>query len=286
MVRIGHCQLWRKRPRWPVGFDILKKHPTTCVYENEVIMKGYVTRSKGWLAKVVLICWVVSMISLSVSAADPKPSGFMDRKQMTIRGDLPFELSWIKPGVLWAKYKKIVIAPVDTTHLMKADFWQEMGRSDDIEKDIKKLALYTRSSFLREFFMDPNKRFKVTYSMEPNPDTLQLEMALTELTPNKVLLKAAGYVPLYGLVAKAVNQTNTSYVAIEIRLKDARTGEILAKFADKKNEPLTFVNVNQMTWYGFAEKRVDQWALKLVETLNRRPGQVVEGSSNIDLSLW
>ena len=111
-------------------------------------------------------------------------------------------------------------------------------------------------------------------------------MALTELTPNKVLLKAAGYVPLYGLAATAVNQTNPSYVSIEIRLKDARTGEVLAKFADRENEPFTIVHVDQFTWYGFAEKRVDQWAGKLVETLNRKPGSVVEKSSSFDWKLW
>ena len=219
-------------------------------------------------------------------AADPKPSGFMDQKNMTIRGDLPFEMAWIKPGVNWQKYKKIVIAPVDTKHLLKSNEWQEMGRTGQIQQDIKKLALYTRSAFSNAIITDPKRRFKISYSMQPSPDTLKLEMALTELTPNKVLLKAAGFVPLYGLAAKAVNQTNPSYVSIEIRLKDAKTGEILAKFADRKNEPFTIVNEDQFNWYGFAEKRVDQWSVKLVETLNRKPGTVVSKSSNFELKPW
>ena len=122
--------------------------------------------------------------------------------------------------------------------------------------------------------------------MQPSLDTLKVEMALTELTPNKVLLKAAGYVPLYGLVAKAVNQTNPSYVSIEIRLKDARTGEVLAKFADRENEPFSIVNLDDFIWYGFAEKRVDQWSVKLVETMDRKPGTVVSKSSNFELKPW
>ncbi len=219
-------------------------------------------------------------------AADPKQSGFMDQKNMTIRGDLPFEMGWIKPGVNWQKYQKVVIAPVDTKHLLESNLWQEMGRSGEIQKDIKKLAMYTRGAFTNAFIADPKKRFKISYSLQPSTGTLRLEMALTELTPNKVLLKAAGYVPLYGLAAKAVNQTNPSYVSIEIRLKDGRTGEILAKFADRQNEPFTIVNIDDFNWYGFAEKRIEEWSVKLVETLNRKPGEVVSKSSSFNLKPW
>lgn len=236
------------------------------------------------ISKVLLLLLVVSVHPVCM-AADPKPSGFMDQKNMTIRGDLPFEMGWIKPGVNWQKYQKVFIAPVDTNHLLKSNEWQEMGRTGEIQKDIKKLAMYARGAFSNAFISDPKKRFKISYSLGA-ADTLRVEMALTELTPNKILLKAAGYVPLYGLAAKAVNQTNPSYVSIEIRLKDGRTGEILAKFADRQNEPFTIVNENQFYWYGFAEKRIDQWSVKLVETLNRKPGTVVDKSSNFDLKPW
>lgn len=242
-------------------------------------------RLRRWLPKILLLLFAISFLPVCM-AADPKPSGFMDQKNMTIRGDLPFEMGWIKPGVNWQKYKKVVIEPVDTKHLLASNFWQEMGRTGEIQKDIKKLAMYTRGAFSNAFITDPKKRFKISYSMEPRADTLKAEMALTELTPNKVLLKAAGYVPLYGLAVMAVNQTNPSYVSIEIRLKDAKTGEILAKFADRENEPFTIVNVDQFNWYGFAEKRVDQWSVKLVETLNRKPGTVVSKSSNFDFKPW
>jgi hypothetical protein len=236
------------------------------------------------ILKVLSLLLVVSFTPVCI-AADPKPSGFMDQKNMTIRGDLPFEMGWIKPGVNWQKYTKVAIAAVDTKHLLKSNEWQEIGRTGEIQTDIKKFAMYTRGAFSNAFLTDPKKRFKISYNMQ-SPDTLRVEMALTELTPNKVLLKAAGYVPLYGLAAKAVNQTNPSYVSIEIRLKDGRTGEILAKFADRKNEPFTVVNVDQFNWYGFAEKRVDEWSVKLVETLNRKPGTVVSKSSNFDLKPW
>lgn len=239
---------------------------------------------KNGTSKILALLLVISFQPVCW-AADPKPSGFMDQKNMTIRGDLPFEMGWIKPGVNWQKYQKVMIAAVDTTHLLKSDLWQEMGRTGEIQKDIKKLAMYTRGAFSNAFITDPKKRFKISYSMQSS-DTLLVEMALTELTPNKVLLKAAGFIPLYGLAATALNQTNPSYVSIEIRLKDGRTGEILAKFADRQNEPFTLVNADQFNWYGFAEKRVDQWSVKLVETLNRKPGTVVSKSSNFDLKPW
>lgn len=249
-------------------------------------MKKYVIRTKHLFLKAVSMQLAVCLFSLPVFAGEPKPSGFMNSKNMGFRGDLPFEMSWIKPGVPWSKYRKVVIAPVDTQYLMKSDFWQEMGRSGEIQKDVDKLAKYTRLVFEQAFFTDPKKRFKVTYSLAPDPSVLKVEMALTELTPNKVMLKAAGYVPIFGWLAKAVNLTNRSHVAIEIRLRDSLAGETLAKFVDRKSEPFTIVHMDQFNWYGFAEKRVDQWAVKLVETLNRRPGEVVERSSNFELSPW
>ncbi len=234
-----------------------------------------------------MLPFLLAVLSLPVCmAGEPKPSGFMNQSDMTLRGDLPFEKAWIKPGVNWAQYRKVVITPVDTSHLLKADLWQDFGRTGEIKKDVENLARYTRAAFERAFFADPDKRFKVTFSMQPSPEILRVEMALTELTPNKVLLKAAGFVPVYGLAATAVNQTNPSYVAIEIQLKDARTGETLVKFADRKKEPFTLINIDQLSWYGFAEKRIDQWAVKLVETLNRKPGEVVDKSSSFDLKLW
>ncbi|MBU9889755.1 MAG: DUF3313 domain-containing protein, partial [Candidatus Omnitrophica bacterium] len=175
---------------------------------------------------------------------------------------------------------------VSTEHILETDAWQAWGRRGEIERDVEKLAGYTRTAFERAFFTDPLKRFKVTYSLQPQPDILRVEMALTELTPNKILLKAAGYVPLYGLAAKAVNQSNPSYVAIEILLRDASTGEVLVKLADRKREPFTLIHLDQFTWYGFAEKRVDEWAAKLVETLNRKPGEVIEKSSNFNWKPW
>ncbi len=226
------------------------------------------------------------LILAGCAASDPTPSGFLSQSGLSERGDLPFRKSWIKPGVNWDQYRNVVIAPVDTHHLLESSAWQELGRTGEIQTDIKKLALYTRTSFSNAFLTDPRRRFQLVYTTAARPGLLRVEMALTELTPNKVLLKAAGYVPLYGLAATAVNQTNPSYVSIEIRLKDARTGEVLAKFADRENEPFTIVHVDQFTWYGFAEKRVDQWAVKLVETLNRKPGQVVDRSSNFELKPW
>lgn len=249
-------------------------------------MKKEFVSSLNIRSKAFWIFVLVAMIPVSAVAGDPKPSGFMDRKDMILRGDLPFEMAWIKPGVKWAQYRKVVVLPVDTKHLMEADWWQEAGRSGDIKKDIQKLALYSRSVFEQAFTADPKKRFKVVYSLQKDPALLRVEAALTELTPNKIVLKAAGYVPLYGLAAKAVNQTNPSYVSIEIRLRDGRTGEVLAKFADKKKEPFTLVNVDQFSWYGFAEKRIEQWAAKLVETMGRRPGEVVDKSSSFELKPW
>jgi hypothetical protein len=171
--------------------------------------------------------------------ASPAPNaGFIANPERdTYHADLPFNREWIKTSFDKNLYNTIIIAPVNTTHVLKMNWWQQTNLSNlsgQFPKDFQDVANYMQNSFTKAIENDPQHRFGVV--TQPTGHTLQLEMALIELVPSKPVLNALGWLQLGGGTAASVISPRT--VAFEGRLRDAQTGEIVATFADReKQEP-------------------------------------------------
>ena len=121
------------------------------------------------------------------------------------------------------------------------------------------------------------------------PDALVLEVAITEVVPSKVTLNALGYAPFgVGIAVKAIRgiAKDRSSVAMEARLRDASTGEILATAADREAEQATLVSARGLTWYSHAHGIVDAWARQFAQVANRRSGEVIEDTKIFTLKPW
>src|SRR5262249_19026080 len=139
---------------------------------------------------------LLSLALVGCRAGEAKSTGFTDSSMMQRDPDLPFHKAWAKAGIDFKeKYKKIYIAPVNTDYMLKQTDWQKGERQGDIEKDVQKLGEYTKEKFEKAYREDPKKRFEVLSEPTNDPDTLQLEFALTEVVPSKVFLNALGYAP-------------------------------------------------------------------------------------------
>ena len=230
---------------------------------------------------------LLSIVYLSGCKAGPgKKAGFVDTANMTKDEAIPFHSAWIKEGVDKNWYDKIYIAPVDVSHLLAENsWWQNSFRYSHIEQDSEEIAEFTRETFVKAFKKAENNRFKIV--KKPVAKTLVLEMAITELTPNKPFLKTAGYAPFFiGTGVKAINMTNPSVVAFEARIKDGETGEVLAKFADKEKEQTSYISKKHFSWYGHAEDIIVEWAYQFVQLANRKPGEIVKDTSTFELKPW
>ena len=71
---------------------------------------------------------------------------------------------------------------------------------------------------------------------------------------------------------------NQRRAAFEGRLRDLKTGEVVATFADRDMAPVGPIDVTRLTWYGPAKGIMDEWARQFVKIANSKPHEVVTDS--------
>lgn len=227
-------------------------------------------------------------VSDRLRAQPSRGAGFVPVQEMGSRDDLPFDKAWVKQGVDWNRFRTIYITRVHTGYLIEANWWQQTLRADQMRQDVANMAAFMRAQFIEAFRNDPRQRFRVVET--PGRDSLILEMALTELVPSHVFLNAIKIAGPYGSgLAAAVLERGTeaqSTVAFEARVKDGKTGETLAMFADREYAKARPIDLKGFTWYGNAQDIVREWARQFVEIANKRPGQIIQPASSFSLKPW
>ncbi len=213
-------------------------------------------------------------------AVEPAPNaGFIEQPdQLAKRADLPFQKVWIKPGFEKSGYKELIVAPVNTQHMLKMDWLHETSSASwigDVKKDIVELAKYFHDQVVKDFKADPKHRFQVIDSpAQHKQPALRLELALIEIDPSMPVLHALSWAGPIG-TGTAVGMVNQRRAAFEGRLRDLQTGEVVATFADRDMADAGPLDLTRLTWYGPAKGIMDQWAKQFVQIANRKPGEVV-----------
>jgi hypothetical protein len=183
------------------------------------------------------------------------------------------------------------VLPVSTKYVKEATWWQQAhlkGGDDQMAKDLENLAVYTRQKFEEAFRGDKNKRFQVVDT--PQQDSLVFELALVDVIPNKAALGALGLAATVvaapvgmGIAAKEAGKGS---VAIEGRVRDAGTGQIVAMWADREHGKFGPINLRRATWYGEAHKIIEEWAGQWVKIANADPGEKVKDTRTFTLMPW
>jgi hypothetical protein len=223
----------------------------------------------------------------ALKAAPSKGAGFVPVEQMAKQEDLPFQKVWFKQDVDFKRYKSIYIPEVNTGYLLQSNWWQQNFRQGQMKEDLATMAQYLQQEFKTAFANDPYRRFQVVEA--PQKDSLTLELALTELVPSNVALSVLEYAPYGGGTAVRVMERATgaeSTVAFEARMKDSGTGDNLAMFADRQVKKIRIVDFKAFTWYAHGKEIIREWAEQFVKLSNKRPGEVIEGSSTFTLKPW
>ena len=213
-------------------------------------------------------------------AVEPAPNaGFIEQPDRQVkRVDLPFQKVWIKPGFDANNYKELVVAPVNTQHMLKMDWLHETSSANwlgNVKKDIDELAQYFHDQVVKDFEDDPSHRFQVIESPAQHKyPALRLELALIEIDPSQPVLHALSWAgpPGTGSAAGMINQRRAAF---EGRLRDLQTGEVVATFADRDMQDAGPLDLTRLTWYGPAKGIMDQWAKQFVQIANRKPGEII-----------
>lgn len=215
------------------------------------------------------------------AAVQPAPdAGFIQQpKRQGKRSDLPFQKVWIKSDFDKGGYHELSVAPVNTRYMLEMDWLHSLSSANwiaDVKKDIEELALYFHKRVVKEFKEDSNHRFKVIEyaGQQERPGALSLELALIEVNPSQPVLHALSWAgpPGTGTAAGMINQRRAAF---EGRLRDLKTGEIVATFADRDTQDAGPLDLTRLTWYGPVKGIMDRWAEQFVKIANRKPGEVL-----------
>lgn len=219
-------------------------------------------------------------IKAEVVAPAPDAGFIQHPERQTKRADLPFQKVWIKPNFDKSGYDEIIIAPVNTTHMLKMDWLHQASSAtwlSDVKKDVAELAEYFHNQVETEFKNDPNHRFIVIdtpVQHRKKHKALRLELALIEIDPSQPVLHALSWAgpPGTGTAAGVINQRKAAF---EGRLRDMQTNEVVATFADRDSQDVGPLDLTRLTWYGPAKGIMDRWASQFVQIANRKPNEAV-----------
>ena len=233
----------------------------------------------------------VAQAGIVKKAKEAESSGYTVDTVMKHQEDLPFQKVWKSGKANLDAYSKIYIAPVNTDYLSENSWWKSLGLKN-VEKDVKEIADYTRDTIINDFQNDPKHRFVVVD--EPGEGALVVEMAITELVPNKAGFEAAltgAAVGVGSLAAGAVSAVggslgSKSSIAFEMRLRDGGTKKIIGMVADREEEQAALFNVKNYTWYGHAKSIIKSWADQFVKIANRNPGEIISDTPAFTFKPW
>jgi hypothetical protein len=239
---------------------------------------------------------MLAALALAGCQASPAPdSGFIeDSSKMQKNPNSPYAKGYWNREVSQSKYTQIYVAPVNTKYVMAQNIWERANEVQVSEQDIRKavddLGKYMQTAFKKAAAEDPRKRFVVVD--KPGPNTIVLEMAVVQLVPSKVVLNAMGFISWIPTAVQVAGSTLTEsedqgkgVIAIEARLRDGATGEVVGMFADRQRPPTALLDLKSLNWWAPVKSVVDSWAHQFVELANN-PGTKVSGAKQFELLVW
>jgi Protein of unknown function (DUF3313) len=241
---------------------------------------------------------LVAITCLIGCRARPAPSaGFNEEpSRMTLQPkDAAFQRLYLDPNHKWGGYTQLYVAPVNMHYMMTQSFWEKASEAnlskEDVQKSADQIAEYTRQAFIKAAQNDPKKHFTVV-DTPTGPNTLIVETAIVQLVPSKAVLNALGFVSwiptavmMGGSTASGSEDQGKGLVAIEGRVRDGASGQVVGEFADRERPPTAIVDIKSLNWWAPARKVIDNWGKQFI-ALSNSPTGTVKSSPTFELLVW
>ena len=194
----------------------------------------------------------------------------------------PFNGVWVSPKfeAVRGSYRGIFIAPVTTQYLRAVDrpLVSAMEGPKAKDRPVAQTAEILRNDFIAAFRDAPGGRYAVAPGK--GAGVLTLELALVEMNPTNVVGNAVKYGAPGGSVVAPVTKGNC---AIEGKLRDSMTGQVLFAFADNEQDKFG-ITLRDFSSYGHARSSIKDWAKQFAELMRTPASHKVEDSSTISLN--
>ena len=195
----------------------------------------------------------------------------------------PFNGVWVSPKfeAVRGNYRGIYIAPVTTQYLRAVNrpLVTVMEGPKAKDRPAAQTAEILRNEFLAAFRNAPGGRYAVAQGKGAR--VLTLELALVEMNPTNVVGNAVKYGAPGGAAMAPVTKGN---IAIEGKLRDSNSGEVLFAFADNEQDKFGLISLRDFSSYGHARSAIKDWAKQFAELLRTPASHKVEDSSTISLN--
>lgn len=181
---------------------------------------------------------------------------YQDLKPGTEKGDP--KLMWIKSGVDFKKYKKVMIDYVVFSFANESDY------KDIDANELKTLADQATNAFVQTV----KKDFPVV--SEPAPDVLRVRLAITDMKPSRPGISAVTSVIPVGLAFSIVKKgatdswSGSGATTGEMMLLDSMTNEVLGAGQDSATADFS----GRFSKWGSAEEAFKFWADRFTKRLN------------------
>lgn len=199
------------------------------------------------------------------------------------RARAPFNGYWESPKfeAVRGNYRGINISPVITQYLRAVDrpLVTVMEGPKAKDRPVAQTAEIVRNEFGAAFRNAPGGRYQLVGGK--GTGVLVLELALVEMNPTNVV----GNMVRYGAPGgSAVAPATKGNCALEGKLRDSMTGEVLMEFADNEQDKFSVVSLRDLSSYGHARTAIKDWARQFAELMRTPATHKVEDSSTVTLN--
>ena len=180
----------------------------------------------------------------------------------------PVHYTWMDTNaVIKADFKNVYVAPFDLSYLRKGNGYDEWrDKVSGLDGAITELGEHGRKAFVQAF-----KEHKINVVDDPaTPHTAIFEFAITGFVPTRAEIEVVGFVgglfcpvPGVGLVADCLASGS---LAIECRVRDSATKEVVLMFADAEGEPKALLQFAKYTYTAAAKINLKRIARDVAES--------------------
>ena len=195
---------------------------------------------------------------------------FLPGKERLVRrpDTFPVHYTWLDTNaVMKADFKSVYVAPFDLSYLRKGNGYDEWrNKVTGLDDAITELGDYGRNAFIQAF-----KDRKIKVVDDPRmPHTAVFEFAITGFVPTRAEIEVVGTVgsffcpvPGVGLIADCLAAGS---LAIECRVRDSVSKDVVFMFADAEGEPQALLQFAKYTYTAAAKINLKRIARDLAES--------------------
>jgi hypothetical protein len=193
-------------------------------------------------------------------------TGFLpDPARMTANSRYPFQQSWVQPGVDFKNYNEVMLAPISLEHL--APVPASNSAFQDNRSASVDAAVFAGEAFTQAVQDDSAHRFALVTRAEAK--TIVVEMAIVELRPSLRPSSADAFgIPTTTSASSALqreaNLNGRGTIGMELKLRDGKTNQVIAIFADTRRAEAPAGDEKLATGYGFANQIAGGWMRQIV----------------------